>query len=124
MKTGSLFWVIILVSCSTQIIKKNERYYQEKWCLARGGQMEVVMPDKTRCDCLIEDYAIEFDFAPKWSEAIGQSLNYARQTGKLPGIVLICRSKNDLKKISSVKNNSNFYKLKIKIWTINCGERI
>jgi len=63
--------------------------YQEKWCTEHGGQVEVVLPDRTRCDCLTETHAIEFDFGKKWAEAIGQALYYAIQTGKKPGIVLI-----------------------------------
>ena len=39
--------------------------------------MEVVMKDGTRCDILTSTHAIEVDFAKKWAEAIGQSLNYA-----------------------------------------------
>ena len=42
-----------------------ERFYQEKWCQENSGQAEVTMPDKTRCDCLTKEYAIEFDFAEK-----------------------------------------------------------
>ena len=44
--------------------------------------MEVVMKDCTRCDILTATHAIEVDFARKWAEAIGQSLNYAMHTGK------------------------------------------
>ena len=30
------------------------------------GQIEYVLEDKTRVDCLTEDFAVEFDFASKW----------------------------------------------------------
>lgn len=66
---------------------KPEKWYQEKWCSGRG-RMEVVMPDKTWCDCLTRHNAVEFDFGKKWAEAIGQSLHYARHTGRRAGIVL------------------------------------
>ena len=49
------------------------------------------MPDGTRCDILTDTHAIEVDFADKWAEAIGQSLNYAMQTGKKAGIVLVLK---------------------------------
>jgi hypothetical protein len=39
---------------------------------AHRGQVEVVLPDGTRCDCLTETHAIEFDFGRGWGEAIGQ----------------------------------------------------
>ena len=47
------------------------------------------MPDGTRCDILTDTHAIEVDFADKWAEAIGESLNYAIQTGKKADIVLV-----------------------------------
>jgi len=39
-----------------------EKWYQEKWCEAQKGRVEVVLPDGTRCDCLTDTHAIEFDF--------------------------------------------------------------
>jgi hypothetical protein len=39
-----------------------EKWYQEKWCEANKGQVEVVLPNGTRCDCLTDTHAIEFDF--------------------------------------------------------------
>ncbi|WP_171018846.1 hypothetical protein ACONUD_00725 [Microbulbifer harenosus] len=51
--------------------------YQLPWCETAGGVAEYVLPDRTRVDCLTETHAMEFDFAPKWAEAIGQALYYA-----------------------------------------------
>jgi hypothetical protein len=39
-----------------------EKWYQQKWCEAHKGQVEVVLPDGTRCDCVTDTHAIEFDF--------------------------------------------------------------
>ena len=74
-----------------------EKYYQNKWCNQNQGRQEVILPDSTRIDCLTKTYATEFDFAPKWAESIGQSLHYARMTGKKPGIVLIIEKPEDFK---------------------------
>lgn len=101
--------------------KKNEAWYQKKWCAARGGRVEVKMPDNTRCDCVTDRYAVEVEFAPKWAEAITQALHYARLTGKRAGIVFVCRRRSDLVNIARALANIKFYKLKIKIWRINCG---
>jgi len=73
----------------------KERDYQEVWCKQAGGITEYVLDDGARVDCLTDDYAIEFDFAPKWAEAVGQSLYYALKTGRKPGIVLILEKKED-----------------------------
>ena len=39
-----------------------EKWYQQKWCEAQKGRVEVVLSDGTRCDCVTETHAIEFDF--------------------------------------------------------------
>lgn len=115
-----LIILFILSGCSNKNKSRSERYFQEKWCEELHGRIEVRMSDNTRCDCLTEEYAIEFDFAKKWAEAPGQALNYARLTGKKAGIVIICKSSRDLKKLFILKKNIEFYKLPITLWSINC----
>ena len=66
-----------------------ESYYVNGWCTPSFGKKEFRLWDATRVDCLTKDYAIEFDFAKKWAESIGQSLYYAKMTGKKPAVVLI-----------------------------------
>lgn len=96
----------------------READFQKLWCDRQGGQMEVVLKDRTRVDCLLDDYAVEVDFAWKWAEAIGQSLHYARLTGKKPGILLILTSKKDERHLEKLKGHNEFNTKKIKIWTI------
>jgi hypothetical protein len=69
----------------------REVWYQQQWCDGQGGIAEWRLPDAARIDCLTDTHAIEFDFADKWAEAIGQALYYASQTGRRAGIVLIIR---------------------------------
>jgi hypothetical protein len=71
------------------------------------------MPDKSRCDCLTENFAIEFDFDKKWAEAVGQSLLYSSYTGKTPGIVLIG---DDAAYMNRVFQVINTFKLPIRVW--------
>ena len=66
-----------------------EKEYQQKWCELKGGIMEYKLNDKTRVDCLLSDMAVEFDFANKWAECIGQALYYGKQTNRTPACVLI-----------------------------------
>ncbi len=47
-----------------------EKWYQERWCQEQGGQIEVVLDDKTRCDCVTDSHAIDYDFGNNWAEAI------------------------------------------------------
>ena len=90
-----------------------EKWYQDKWCKEYKGQTEVVLLDNTRCDCITETHAIEFDFGNKWAEAIGQALHYGLQTGKRPGIVLILESPNDQRYWIRLNSIIKHYKLPI-----------
>jgi len=117
MKNIFLIFTIFFLLC-TNSFARSERSYQKEWCPILNGKIEVVMPDRTRCDCLTEDYAIEFDFGKKWYEAIGQSLHYAVLTGKKPGIALIVEKEKDLKRWESLKRVIEYFKLDIKTWKI------
>ncbi len=94
----------------------HEKYYQQLWCDAAGGVTEYRLPDAPRVDCLLDEYAIEFDFASKWAESIGQALYYGLMTDSRPGVVLILEKETDvryLKRLNTVADQ-----LKIKVWTI------
>ena len=67
----------------------NEESYQQAWCSVHNGIMEYENSDFTRVDYLTKTHAVEFDFANKWHESIGQALHYATMTGKKAKIVLI-----------------------------------
>lgn len=95
-----------------------ENSYRESWCAGNKGVAEVIMPDKTRCDCITETHAVEFDFAEKWTEAIGKSLHYALQTGKRAGIVLILENAGDRKFWIRLNSNIEHFKLPIDTWGI------
>jgi hypothetical protein len=97
----------------------SEAWYQEKWCSQNNGQSEVVLSDKTRCDCLTDDYAIEFDFARKWYQAIGQSMHYSCVTGKLPGIILILEKPKDKRYLNRLIKVIECRELNLKVWTIS-----
>lgn len=95
-----------------------ERYYQEAWCKAHDGQVEVVLPDRTRCDCLTDTHAIEFDFGNKWAESIGQALYYSIQTGKRAGVVLILEKQKDYKYWIRLNTIIKHYGLPIDTWKV------
>lgn len=106
--------VLFLILICTQVYAKHlhpEKYYQNLWCKEQKGATEVKLIDDTRIDCLTKTHAIEFDFASKWAEAIGQSLHYARMSGKNAGIVLIIENKNDYKYYNKIKPLCDEYKI-------------
>lgn len=94
-----------------------EKVYQDSWCRTQGGKTEVILFDKARVDCLTSTHAIEFDFATKWGESIGQALYYGTVTNKKPGIVLIMEngSKDNkyLSRVQAVAANHG-----ITVWTM------
>ncbi len=94
----------------------KEKEYQKLWCEQHNGEIEYVLDDKTRIDCLTEDYAIEFDFAYKWAEAVGQALYYALKTNKKPGIVLIIEKEKDKRNLKRLEILTDKYN--IKLWTM------
>jgi len=122
MKKILLMQLLLLIStsffflaCANKPKKYNERYYQTEFCTKLSGKMEYTLKDRTRVDCLTDEYAIEVDFAKKWAESIGQSLFYAQMTGKKPAVGLIVGEKEHrfLKRLELVAKEFN-----IKIYII------
>lgn len=97
--------------------KQNEAFYRDQWCADRG-QSEFVLPDKTRCDCLTKTHAVEVDFAPKFYEAIGQSLYYSLQTGKRAGVLLIVETPKDYKYWLRLNSVIDHFNLPLDTWLI------
>ena len=98
-----------------------EKTYQDYWCKKCGGTTEYKLQDNTRVDCVIDDYAIEFDFANKWSESIGQSLYYSHCLNKKAGVVLIMENiEKDTKYLNRLLKVANLHN--ITVWTITPNE--
>jgi len=90
----------------------TERWYQDKHC---KGIIEYRLPDKTRVDCLVGGYAIEYDFANKWAEGIGQALYYSIETDRNAGLVLIFESQKDCRHLPKFTKTNKGYWLNIDI---------
>lgn len=103
---GIIFSIIENDNDTENVIKSNsnkkltEKDYVNMYCT---GIKEYVLEDRTRVDCLTDEYAIEFDYAKKWAESIGQSLYYSKKTGKKPAVAIITNGENDLKYIQRIK---------------------
>ncbi len=96
--TASFQWIlfsalIFILHSTAAYPNQSEHWYQDVWCRGMKGQVEYRLQDSRRIDCLTETHAIEVEFAHKWNEAIGQSLDYSMLTGKAAGIVLIVKKK-------------------------------
>lgn len=77
----SMLLGILLLSMSFIAHAKSESEYAEEHCSKIKGQLEHVLKDSTRVDCLTEYDAIEYDFTNKWYECITQALYYRKMTG-------------------------------------------
>lgn len=96
----------------------KEVYYQDIWCTANNGITEYVLEDNTRVDCLTQSEAVEFDFANKWAECIGQALYYGLMTNRTASCALIMenpeRDEKYLKRLEKVAEpfNIKIYQIK------------
>ena len=55
-------------------------------------------------DCLLPDLAVEFDFANKWAECIGQAIYYGKMTDRQAACVLIMENgEKDLKYLKRLR---------------------
>ena len=111
-----LLFPLLFVGCSQTInqqMKHHEKYYQTLLCDKLHGEMEFVLEDRTRVDCLTDEYAIEVDFAKKWAESIGQSLFYAHMTGKEPAVGLIIDTSKESRYLKRLDVIAQEYGIKI-----------
>lgn len=98
---SALIFIVCIFLCQIDAdAKMREKDYVNMYCT---GKKEYMLPDKTRVDCLTEEYAVEFDFAKKWAESIGQCLYYSKMTGKKPAAAIIITKPSDMKYIKRIQ---------------------
>lgn len=122
-----LFFLLVVASHPVETYSQNALYidssekpkleaeYQKAYC---KGEIEHRLPDRTRVDCLTDTHAIEYDWASKWAEAVGQSLYYAFQTNKKAGIVLIYKKPSDVRYYHRLMSVIQHNKLDIEVWIV------
>ena len=67
MRTVTAIILVALLLPAVALAKRDhkEKDYQAQWCTEHKGRQEVVLPDRTRADCVTANHAIEFDFGDK-----------------------------------------------------------
>jgi len=109
-------FLLLLAASSEAKDLKREADFVDHACVF-PYQTDLTLPDRTEVDCEGPRHSIEFDFAPKWYEAVGQSLHYARMTGKRAGIVLIVKSwARDYRHVERARATIDHYGLPITLW--------
>lgn len=115
----TLFLLIVLLPTSISAQAKSAKWREADFVDAHcQGEIEHVLADKTRVDCLTDTHAIEYDWGKKWAESLGQALFYSAMTGKKAGIVLIVNPKSKerfLKRLNKAISDNN---LDVDVWTI------
>lgn len=95
-----------------------EEQYQQAWCLERQGLVNVVLSDKTICNCLTETHAVTFASEKNWTAAIGKTLHHAMTTGRAPGIVVFVRKDAEQLHVFQLNAVIKYFKLPIVVWKI------
>ena len=107
---------VILLSLTLLFSSKvfaNEADNVKYYCNKVNGEIEYMLKDRTRVDCLTKDTAFEFDFAKKGYEAIGQSLHYSTLTNKKAGIYLIIKNPKEYKYINRLIKICKIYDIEL-----------
>ncbi|MBC2594927.1 hypothetical protein H5P28_11730 [Ruficoccus amylovorans] len=111
-----------VLQCAVCAGTEPEAFYAEWAANQLHASREVVLEDRTRCDLLTEDYAIEIDFAPKWAEAVGQSLHYASMTGRRAAVILILTRPGDTRYVQRVRRMVAHYNLPLDLLTLDATQ--
>lgn len=119
LRTAIAVLVTAISASATYAAGPFESDLRKKFCA--GMEQEVALPNGTRADCMTDRLAIEVDWTHKWAEAIGQSMLYSASTDRLPGIILICKVREDqCQKHEYLINEAvAHWKLPITVWL--CG---
>lgn len=95
---------------------KNEAWFVDHTC---NGDTEVRLENRSRIDCKEKHYAIEYDWAYKWAECIGQALEYGRMTGLRSACALIIKQPTDMFYVEKMSMVISHYGLPITVFTID-----
>lgn len=90
----------------------KEADYVNMYC---KGIIEYQLSDRTRVDCLTDEYAIEYDWAKKWAESIGQAMYYSKMTGKKPAVAIIIKNPYEriyIKRIEKANPDIKIFEIK------------
>lgn len=112
--------IFIIVTTANAGHVHNESEYRDAWCI--HGRTEVTLHDGSRVDCLTENYAVEFDFAAKAYEALGQAIHYARISGTEPAMVLIIENEKDWRHYKRIRRTAK--KRNVKLWYMTTEQLI
>ena len=91
MKQYSIIFGLFALIVSAEAVEtlKSESDFVTKWCDEMGGKEEYLLDERSRIDCELENYSVEFDWAEKGDECVGQANRYSYNTGNFGMCMLI-----------------------------------
>jgi hypothetical protein len=107
--------ILVLLLTVSNVYGKNkmlEKEYQEVDCKQKRGKTEYPI-EGGRVDCLTKSYAIEYDFAKKWADCLGQTLYYSAMTNKIGICTLIVEDNIDYKYVRKLEEAINYHQIYI-----------
>ena len=129
-KKSTALWPMILVALlctsafSQQAPKASDRETLWSAWVAKvlDGEKEAESFDGSRCDVLTPYLAIEVEWVSKWEEAIGQSVFYAIQHNRQPGIVLLGKTMDNKEQEDGLRCQLVCQRLNISLVVVDATE--
>ena len=107
--------ILVLLLTISNVNAKNkmlEKEYQEVDCKQKRGKTEYAIKGG-RVDCLTKSYAIEYDFAKKWADCLGQAMYYSKMKNKIGLCVLIVENNSDYKYVKKLEEAISYHQVYI-----------
>lgn len=109
--------IVIVILSAISFVAQSEAHYIDLIASKLNGQKEVKVSNG-RVDIVTSTHAIEVEWASNWKHSIGQSLWYALQTNKAPGIILLMKTMDDRKYGTMLSSALSYAGLeaKVRVW--------
>ncbi len=84
-----------------------------------SAEPEQIIGDQTRHEMVSATHAIEINWTRKWDELLGHSLNYAFETGKRAGMILITENVGEVDELLQLSALIRHYDLPVTLWVMD-----
>ena len=117
--TGLLSLLLALLSLSASTSMQPVTHYQRIAAELLHAQPEQALGDQPRYEMLSATHAIEIDWNSNWHKLLGLSLDYAFETGKRAGMILITDDVDDTNELMQLRALIRQYNLPVTLWVID-----
>ncbi|MBT4757852.1 MAG: hypothetical protein HOO08_05605 [Opitutae bacterium] len=117
--TGLLSLLFALLSLSASSSMQPLTRYQTIAAKLLSAEPEQIIGDQTRHEMVSATHAIEINWTRKWDELLGHSLNYAFETGKRAGMILITENVGEVDELLQLSALIRHYDLPVTLWVMD-----